>query len=748
MGFRPAVYGIATRLGLTGFVYNNTKGVTIELQGLERLIEEFLHALKSGPERPVMANIKTIDIIGIPLVQDEAEFVIKKSEALGDVFSEVAADTALCRDCLRELNDAEDYRYRYPFINCTNCGPRYSIIKSIPYDRPCTTMRTFKMCPVCSEQYDNPVNRRFHAQPVACEKCGPGIWLTDGRGNILTDNKDETITTTAQMLRNGKIVAIKGIGGFHLAVDALNEEAVKILRQRKQRDNKPFALMACSVKKIKQYAQVSRQAEHLLKSPGGPIVLLPKKGSCAIAPSIAQGFSTLGFMLCYTPLHYLIFEQEIDVLAMTSANISDEPLICDNGPALERLGDIADGFLMHNRDIYRQIDDSVFHLIENKPVPLRRARGYVPAPVESDIDCPVDILAAGSDMKNTFCFVKKNKFICSEHIGDLADGRVHHHYIKSIDHLASLFEVEPKIIACDLHPGYLSTQYAQSKNPEKTLHIQHHWAHAASVLAENNMNGPVIAMICDGTGYGSDGAIWGCECLIASVEKFDRFAHLAYFPLPGADRASKEAVRPLLGLLTKAYGDKFDIDILQKIEPDTQKIEIILQQIEKKLNTVQTSSLGRVFDAVAALIGIGNHNSFDAELPMKLEACIAGGIDSAYDFELVENDSGLLQLDLGLMFRQIIADVETNVPVGVMAAKFHNCLCDGLVAMAQKAREKTKLNTVALSGGVFCNRYLAEKTIKFLKKNDFNVLSNVAVPSNDGGISLGQAAIAAAVAVK
>ena len=363
VGFRPAVYVISVRLGLTGFVYNDTKGVTIEIQGAEKQIRKFLAALKSGPERPVMAEIKHIDIIDIALVRDDRPFVISKSRTIGGTFSDVTADIAVCPDCLKELNDVENYRYRYPFINCTNCGPRYSIIKSIPYDRPNTTMSKFGMCTPCFDQYDNPTNCRFHAQPVACHKCGPEIWLTPPGGSTISTDNEQAIAATAQMLHDGKIVAIKGIGGFHRAADALNEEAVKTLRLRKQRDRKPFALMANSLERIKQYAKISKQAEQLLRSPEAPIVLLPKKHSCAIAPSIAKGFTTLGFMLCYAPLHYMIFEQNIDVLVMTSANISDEPLICDNDLALERLANIADGFLMHDRDIYRQIDDSVFHII-------------------------------------------------------------------------------------------------------------------------------------------------------------------------------------------------------------------------------------------------------------------------------------------------------------------------------------------------------------------------------------------------
>jgi len=749
VGFRPAVCRIARRLGLTGFVYNDTKGVVVEIQGNERQIEKFSPALESGPDQPRLAKTKSRDVINIPVIQDEAEFTIKKSDATGIGTSEVTADMATCGDCLAELNDIEDFRHRYPFINCTNCGPRYSIIKSIPYDRPNTTMSKFQMCVSCAEQYNDIANRRFHAQPVACESCGPKIRLTDPNGEILTTDTEETISAAAKMLTEGKIVAIKGIGGFHLAVDALNEEAVKILRLRKKRDRKPFALMAYSLERIKLYAEVSEQAEQLLKSPEAPIVLLPKKDSSAIAPSVAQGFATLGFMLCYAPLHYMIFARDIDVLVMTSANISDEPLICDNDLALEKLGDIADAFLMHNRDVYRQIDDSVFHIIENKSVPLRRARGYVPTPIQSKLSIIEDILATGSDMKNTFCFAKQKQFICSEYIGDLANAEVYHHYAKSIDHLSGLLEAEAKVIACDLHPGYFSTKYAESKNVKKTIHIQHHWAHAASVLAENNIEGPTIALVCDGTGYGTDGAIWGCECLISSLEKFDRFAHMSYFPLPGADKASKEAIRPLLGLLMKAYGDGFDLNtlvcVLEKIEPDIRKISIIVQQIEKKINTLETSSLGRVFDAVAALAGVGSYNTFDAELPMKLEACITKDVDLVYDFKLSGNRNGPLQLDLCPMFPQIIADVINNSPKGLISAKFHNTLASAIAEMAIKAGQKTNLNTVVLSGGVFCNQYLLERTAKALNKNNFMVLFNVEVPSNDGGISLGQAAIAAAI---
>jgi hydrogenase maturation protein HypF len=398
-------------------------------------------------------------------------------------------------------------------------------------------MSEFAMCNRCAAQYTDVTDRRFHAQPVACGTCGPKIWLTDSEENTITTQTNKTITETAGLLRAGKVVAIKGIGGFHLAVDALNNEAVKRLRERKKRDHKPFAMMADSIETINKHAIVRESAEKLLKNPQSPIVLLPKKKDSPIAQSVAEGVNTFGFMLCYAPLHYLLFVQNIEVLVMTSGNISDEPLICKNELALERLSDVADAFLMHDREIYRQVDDSIVHFIEREPVLLRRSRGYVPTPILIEANCRQDIFAAGGDLKNTFCFGKQNQLICSEHIGDLEDAEVYHHYINSIEHLRKLFEVEPKVVACDLHPGYLSTQYALSLPDLKAIQVQHHWAHIASVVGEHGLDGPVIGLSCDGTGYGTDGAIWGCECLIASLDGFERFGHLAYYTLAGANMA-------------------------------------------------------------------------------------------------------------------------------------------------------------------------------------------------------------------
>ncbi|MGA2324405.1 MAG: carbamoyltransferase HypF [Sedimentisphaerales bacterium] len=758
VGFRPAVYRLAVQLNLTGFVYNDTSGVTIELQGEETKIAEFIKRL-NGQNAPPLADIESCFAAEIPIVKGEKEFVIKQSDACaaslsGGVtpISRVTADIATCADCLRELFDEKDFRYRYPFINCTNCGPRYSIIRTIPYDRPNTTMSAFAMCDKCAGQYHDVANRRFHAQPVACPQCGPKIWLADNKGTKIQADSDKTITQTAQLLREGKIVAIKGIGGFHLAVDALNDDAVKQLRERKKREHKPFAMMADSIETIKQHAAVSKQAEKLLKSPQSPIVLLPKNAGSHIASSVAEGTNTFGFMLCYAPLHHLLFAEGLKVLVMTSGNISDEPLICKNDEAIERLGEIADAFLMHDREIYRQVDDSIVHLIEDKPVLLRRSRSYVPAPITIKQTSQCDVFAAGADLKNTFSFVKGNQLICSEHIGDLEDAAVYHHYVKSIEHLRGLFEVRPKIVACDLHPAYLSSQYAHSLPDVKIIEVQHHWAHIAAVMTEHNIDEPVIGLACDGTGYGTDGAIWGCECLIADLNNFERFGHLSYYPLAGGDAASKQPVRPTLALLIQAYDKEFDLGKLQwllgPIEPDKTKQEVICEQIRKKVNTVQTSSLGRIFDAVAAMLGLGNYNHFEAQLPIALEAMAAADCDQRYDFELAGQSDKQLILDPRIMVRQIVADIKNAKEHNIIAAMFHNTVAAGLLEMAKAARKAKGLDKAAISGGVFCNRYLAERLILLLKKAGFSVLYNRDFPANDGCVSVGQAAIAIKLAAR
>jgi len=742
IGFRPFVYRLAAELNLTGFVYNYTQGAIIEIQGSKDNTESFISKLKQGGSQIPLLKITSMNITETALITDEKSFEIKQSTAIGTVSAEVTADIATCRDCLAELFDKNDFRYRYPFINCTNCGPRYSIIKSIPYDRPNTTMATFTMCDRCKEQYENVEDRRFHAQPVACPVCGPKIKLCDKTGREIENDPDKVILETVQLLLAGKIVAIKGLGGFHLACNGENDEAVKMLRLRKMRDYKPFAMMAADIDKIRQFAYVDKTAEAILQSPQSPIVLLPKKEPNTIAPSVAGGINTFGFMLPYTPLHHLIFaEKKLNALVLTSGNIADEPLICKDSQALEKLGCVADVFLMHNREIYRQVDDSVIHIIQNEPVLLRRSRGFVPQTFVLKISAPADIFAAGADLKNTFCFVKQNRFILSEHIGDMADASVYKHWLYSIEHLKKLLEVNPSVVAADLHPNYLSSQYAKRLKKDKFIEVQHHWAHIASVLAEHDIDEKIIGIVADGTGYGTDGAIWGCECLVASLDDFQRFGHLSYYPLPGGDLAAKETIRPIMGLMKK-YNLSIPEKILKEIEPEKEKRNAVEKQIERNINTIATSSLGRLFDAIGALCGLGNYNYFEAQLPMALEAIADKQVTEYYPFDLKE-ENGVTTVEIGDMLKGVITDRMGGVDKSIISAKFHNTVAEFFLALAKQAKNRTGIKTAAVSGGVFCNRFLSERLIELLKNNGFTVLFNQLAPANDGGISLGQAVIAA-----
>jgi len=742
IGFRPFVYRLAAELNLTGFVYNYTQGAIIEIQGSKDNTESFISKLKQGGSQIPLLKITSMNITETALINDEKSFKIKQSTAGGTVSAEVTADIATCKDCLAELFDKNDFRYRYPFINCTNCGPRYSIIKSIPYDRPNTTMATFTMCDRCKEQYENVEDRRFHAQPVACPLCGPKIKLCDKAGSEIESDSDKAVSETVRLLLAGKIIAIKGLGGFHIACDAENDEAVKLLRLRKMRDYKPFAMMAADIDKIRQFAYADKTAGAILKSPQSPIVLLPKKEPNTIAPSVAEGVNTFGFMLPYTPLHHLIFaEKKLNALVMTSGNIADEPLICKDDEAFDKLGGVADAFLMHNREIYRQVDDSVIHTVQNEPVLLRRSRGFVPQTFVLEISAPADIFAAGADLKNTFCFVKRNRFILSEHIGDMADASVYKHWLYSIEHLKKLLEVNPSVVAADLHPNYLSSQYAKRLKKDKFIEVQHHWAHIASVLAEHDIDEKIIGIVADGTGYGTDGAIWGCECLVASLDDFQRFGHLSYYPLAGGDLAAKETIRPIMGLMKK-YNLSIPEKILKEIEPEKEKRYAVEKQIERNINTIATSSLGRLFDAIGALCGLGNYNHFEAQLPMALEAIADKRITEYYPFEL-KKENRVTTVEIGDTLKGIITDRMGGVDKSIISAKFHNTVAEFFLALAKQAKNRTGIKTAAVSGGVFCNRFLSERLIELLKNNGFTVLFNQLVPANDGGISLGQAAIAA-----
>lgn len=745
VGCRPFVYNLAHKLELTGFVQNDTQGVLIEVQGANATLEKFLKELQSGPDRPVLFHIDSLAMVELPIRKNEHPFSIQASGTADSPTSRLCPDIAVCPDCLAEMNTPADFRYRYPFINCTQCGPRYSIIKTIPYDRPNTTMAEFEMCPRCRSQYGDAADRRFHAQPVACPVCGPRVTLSDNNGLQIETDSDRAISRTAHLLLEGKIIAIKGIGGFHLAVNAMDEQAVQLLRKRKRREAKPFAMMAGGPDIIERYAAVDSAAKTLLATPAAPIVLLPKKHPNEIAPAVAEGTSSFGFMLPYAPLHYLFFaEPGIEVLVMTSANLSDEPLICDNDAALQQLGNVADYFLMHNRPVYRQVDDSVTHIVDGKPALLRRSRGYVPEPILNHTPAAKEILAAGADLKNTFCFAKGHHYLLSEHIGDLENPAVYRHYIRSIDHLAGLFEIKPEAVVHDLHPTYLSTQYAQNYAKQAgipAMSIQHHWAHAAAVMAEYNLHGDVIALVADGTGYGDDGAIWGCECLVCSLTQMQRLGHLDYYPLAGGDAASVEAIRPILGL-SKTAGITVPEDVLARIEPDMQKIRIISRQIEKEFATVLTSSLGRVFDAVAALVNIGTHNHFEAQLPIALEAIADRDETGYYPIQLRQTPDSKVVWSMGSVLEGLIDDIRKGCDASVMSARFHRSTGRALLEFAVLARRQTGLNQVVLSGGVFCNRYLANYLIEILQNSGFQVFFSRRVPANDGCIALGQAAIA------
>lgn len=754
VGCRPWVVRLARERGLTGFVRNDTAGVQIEVQGDDAAVAGFMAYIQvSGlPGRPRLLEISRFEAKELPLKGGEAEFRIMQSGATGQASAEVTPDTAVCAACLTEMNNPSDFRYRYPFITCTHCGPRYSIIKSIPYDRPNTTMADFVLCDRCRRQYENVADRRFHAQPVACGVCGPRVWLADAKGAEIVGNSDAAIAQAAALLRNGKIVAVKGIGGFHLAADALNEDAVQRLRRRKRRQAKPFAMMAADVQTVARYAVVDEAGRALLESPQRPIVLLDKKDDAAIAPLVAQGTHRFGFMLCYAPLHFLLFAKEgISVLVMTSANFSEEPLICDNAQAIDELGDVADAFLMHDRAIYRQTDDSVMHVVDGDGAMLRRARGFVPEPLHRDTPSKRVIFAAGADLKNTFCLVKGNQYLLSEHIGDLAEGRAYRHYVKSVWHFQQLFKAQPEAVVCDLHPGYLSSHFAEGMKIEPLIRVQHHWAHIASAMAEHNHDGPVIGLVADGTGYGADGAIWGCECLIASLTEFTRFGHLAYYPLAGGDRAAKEAIRPLVGLLTPDGNieamERYR-DVLERIEPDAEKLRMICRQIQKGINVAPTSSLGRLFDAAAALIGVGTCNRFEAELPMALEALTQADDETAYPVVFKQHGDAIWLWRYEPIIEGIIRDMRQGTAKATMARRFHNTVCEALLEWAKKARTETGLNTTALSGGVFCNRTLAGRLIRQLKNDGFCVLWKRRIPANDGGIALGQAAIGAAIVTR
>ncbi len=753
VGFRPYVYRLAAELGLTGWVINDSRGVELEVQGAQSAVEEFLSRLVG--ELPPLAEISRYEETTIDLSAGETEFAIRPSAAGKAADAQVTIDTAVCDDCLREMNDPDDPRYRYPFINCTNCGPRYTIVRRIPYDRPNTTMSEFAMCPMCADEYAHPTSRRFHAQPVACQTCGPNVWLVDTRGRQIACS--DPIASGAAMLQEGKVVAIKGLGGFHLACRADDEHVVRRLRERKRRDFKPFAVMVADIDTARSLCILNSAAEELLAGPLRPIVLADMLRGGPIAPAVTGGLDTLGVMLPYTPLHHLLFAEGLGPLIMTSGNYSDEPLVCENDAAISHLNGIADVLLLHNRRIENRIDDSVVQASGDRMQVLRRGRGYAPQPVdmprladEDGREMPA-VLAVGAELKNTVCLLAGGRAVLSEHIGDLKDGRVFRHFIDTINRLEQLFEITPELLAADLHPQYLSTDYALKRHrgdmPGRPslpiIRVQHHHAHAVACLAENGHRGPAIALICDGVGYGDDGAVWGCEVLRADRLGYERLGHLRYVPLIGGDSAAHQTYRPAIAALYDTFGDRcLELARMLPLAAGPKKLEAAIEMLHVGAHCPPSSSLGRWFDAVAALCGLADENTYEGQAPMKLEAAIDSTVTDSYPFEL--QAGGPFQIDLRPMVDGIVFDLDAGRPQGVISAKFHNTVSRFLAASARRARGETGLSVVALSGGCFANRHVTDALVKELSADGFDVLTHHTVPCNDGGVALGQAVVALA----
>ena len=738
VGFRPFIFQLAEQYGLKGEVANTSSGVTIQIEGLAEQVAAFERDLST--KSPPLAYI--VEISSQPdTIRHFAGFSIAKSKGEAKTSTLISPDVSVCNDCLGELLDPDDRRYHYPFINCTNCGPRYTIIDDIPYDRPKTSMRYFNMCAACQSEYDDPHNRRFHAQPNACADCGPHVNLYDHRRNPIA--KEDPIGKATDLLKQGYILAIKGLGGYHLAVDAADTNAVRRLRSRKLREEKPFALMSRDLETIRRYALAGAAEEKILTSIQRPIVLLRKKNPNCISAEVAPNNKYFGVMLPYTPLHYLLLKQGFVALVMTSGNLSDEPIAIDNDDAFERLSGIADYFLIHNREIYLRSDDSIVRHHAGARRFLRRSRGFVPIPIFLKNQIP-SILACGAELKNTICVTKQDKAFLSQHIGDLENLATYEFLKLTAAHLKRILGIDPEIIAFDLHPDYLSTRFAQKQQAAHKIQVQHHHAHIVSCMAEHKLEGPVIGLSFDGTGYGRDGAIWGGEILIAEEHDFERAGHLAYVAMPGGAAAIKAPWRMAVSYLQDAFGQDFyelGLPVLKKIEND--KLTIISEMISKGVNAPLTSSLGRLFDGVAAICGIRSQVNFEGQAAMELEMLAADAAGSTYEYEWLSEDA--YKILPAPIILGVVKDLQDGKPVADISAKFHRTLICLFVDLCTVMRKERDLNRVVLSGGVFQNSTLLTGLANALEARNFSVFSHQQVPANDGGISLGQAVVAAAV---
>ena len=749
VGFRPFIYGLALRHGLVGWVLNSSSGVDIEVQAAPDVLDAFQAAITA--EAPPLARIDRVTAAPLAVDPEEDGFAIRHSAADAGT-SLVSPDVATCPDCLRELLDPADRRYRYPFTNCTNCGPRYTIIRAMPYDRPQTTMADFPMCPDCLAEYENPLDRRFHAQPNACPVCGPRVALVASetiRAALQGDEVDD-VARAAALLRAGYILAVKGLGGFHLACDATNPEAVARLRTRKARPDKPFAVMLGTLDDVRAQCEVNADEARLLAAVSAPIVLLYTRPEATIAPNVAPDNPMLGVMLPYTPLHHLLVRDAGLPLVMTSGNLSDQPVITDNAEALEKLAAIADVFLVHDRPIHMRCDDAVWWVDrfagEGDAVlqPLRRSRGDAPYPIRLVWSSPAPLLATGAEMKNTLCLVRGSDAFLSQHIGEVDSLEALDYYRAALDHLSALFKVTPEVIVHDLHPGYLTTRLARDLAAERDLpriEVQHHHAHIAAVLGEHGRAGPVIGIALDGTGYGPDGTIWGGEVLIASVRDYERVAYLEPLPLPGGEVAIRRPYRIAWGYVWETLGEIPRIPTLSRISHvNPQEQSLVIQQVERHLNAPLTSSAGRLFDAVSALLGLCPVTTFEAQAAIALElAAREADLDAARPYPFDLGADGILRL--GPLLAALVADVQGGRAVSAIAADFHVTLAEMVGAAAAQARDRSGLDVAALSGGVFQNRLLLRLTRARLRAAGFEVLTHQQVPANDGGLSLGQAVV-------
>ncbi|MDY0374599.1 MAG: carbamoyltransferase HypF [Desulfobacterium sp.] len=756
VGFRPFLFQLAKAYGFRGEVLNTPQGVTLTLEGDLDSIAPCCKEIEEN--HPPLALVSSIQVQPAEVRGYDDFRIITSSSTNQPRSALISPDITVCGACLDEMNDPADRRFGYPFINCTNCGPRYTIIKDLPYDRVKTSMADFTMCQECQAEYDDPLNRRFHAQPNACAVCGPHVWLTDSKGAVLSDR--DAILDAGERLSEGAIVAVKGLGGFHLGVNAFDDSAVQTLRDRKNRPHKPFALMARDLETLKKYVRITPPEQELLTSVHRPIVLLEKhewsdygrgldggggiKGTPPLAPGVAPDNRRLGIMLPYTPLHHLLFKTGPGMLVMTSGNRSGQPLSIDNGDALCAFAHIADFFLLHNRNIYFRADDSIVQHQGGTRF-LRRSRGYAPLPVILEHSLP-PLLACGGGLKSTVCLVKENRAFLSQHIGDLDDEKSFEFYHKSVDHLKTILDINPKIVVHDLHSGYMSTAYALALEGVETIGVQHHHAHAAACMAENGLDEPVIAITLDGTGLGTDNTIWGGEILSCTLDSFERRAHIVQVPMPGGDSAAREPWRMGVAWLFHCLGPglvDLDTPLVRGLDPA--KLEFLIRMMERGINSPMTSSCGRLFDAVAAILGLAHDVSYESQAAMALEAISTPLAAQGYELDIRTDKAGMVILDFSRAVQAIVHDLAEGASIPTLARRFHTTVVDAFVGSAARIGRQTSISTVVLSGGVFNNRIILGEITDELEALGLTVYSHTKVPSGDGGISLGQAAVAGAI---